>query len=228
MDLLGQLFRIPTSGRPISIIDLSGVPSEVVDVVVAALCRTMFRFALWNPERRRSPLLLVCEEAHRYAPHSESAAFGPTRDALSSIAKEGRKYGVSLGLVSQRPSELSESILSQCGTLVALRIANEADQQFIRRTLPDNLQSLASALPSLQTGEALIVGEGVEVPCRVRFSGLPREQRPDSEDVSFSEAWMDSSLTRSLVETATQKWRLQERSRHGGGEEVVEEDGSRS
>ncbi len=102
--IISQYLRIPVSNKPISIIDLSGVPSDVVDVVVSVLCRMIFDFAVWSPRPVKVPILLVCEEAHRYAPRSDEAAFQPTKKALSRIAKEGRKYGVSLGLVSQRPS----------------------------------------------------------------------------------------------------------------------------
>ncbi|MDV7397574.1 DUF87 domain-containing protein, partial [Arthrospira platensis SPKY1] len=110
---MSQILRLPTHDKPISIIDLSGVPSDVIDVVVSVLCRSIFDFSLWNQHRIDSPILFVCEEAHRYIPESDNASFQPTKRAIARIAKEGRKYGVGLALVTQRPSELSVSIVSQ-------------------------------------------------------------------------------------------------------------------
>lgn len=211
-ELVGNFFRIPTAGRPVSIVDLSGVPSDVVDVVVSVLCRTMFAFALWNPRRTEMPLLLVCEEAHRYAPRGEEAAFQPTKRALARIAKEGRKYGVGLALVTQRPSELSESILSQCNTMIALRMSNEQDQQHVRKALPDSVRSLVDALPALGTREALVVGEGTTVPVRIVFDELPEARRPRGANVPFSAAWKAEERNDTAVSTAIRRWREQDRS----------------
>lgn len=209
--LLSELFRMPGQGKPISIIDLSGVPSDVVDVVVSVLCRTIFDFALWNPRRREMPLLLVCEEAHRYAPKGDEAAFQPTKQALARIAKEGRKYGVGLALVTQRPSELSESILSQCNSVIALRMSNDQDQQFVRRALPDSVRSLVETLPALRTREALVVGEGTVVPVRVVFDEIPEERRPRSADVQFAVSWQKEIGDLKTTEEVIDKWRRQER-----------------
>ena len=122
-DELSRYLRLPGAGKPLTIFNLAGVPSEIVDVVVSVLCRLIFDFALWSERGRGVPVLLVCEEAHRYVPRDAAAAFGPTRRALARIAKEGRKYGVSLGLITQRPSEISETVLSQVNTLFALRMS---------------------------------------------------------------------------------------------------------
>ena len=177
--ILGRLLRLPVAGKPVTLLDISGVPSEVVNVVVSLLCRLIFEFALWSEREHSPPLLLVCEEAHRYVPRDGAPVFEPTRRAIDRIAKEGRKYGVSLCLVSQRPSELSTSSLSQCGTVVALRMSNERDQQFVRNALPDGFDWLVGALPALGTGEAVIVGEGVTVPMQVQFRQLdPTSSRP--------------------------------------------------
>lgn len=210
-DTLKRYLRIPVSGKPLSIIDLSGVPSDVVDVVVSVLCRMIFDFALWSPHPVKVPILLVCEEAHRYAPQRDDAAFQPTKQALARIAKEGRKYGVGLGLVSQRPSELSESILSQCNTLVALRMSNERDQNFVRRALPDSVRSLVDSLPTLRTQEALVVGEGSVVPVRLRFNDLPEDRRPQSADVSFARWWRYETADGDYLKEVVRRWRLQER-----------------
>ena len=155
--------------------------------------------------------MLLCEEAHRYAPRRDDAAFQPTKRALSRIAKEGRKYGVGLGLVSQRPSELSESILSQCNTLIALRMTNDPDQNFVRKALPDSVRSLVNVLPTLRTREALVVGEGSVVPVRLRFDDLPEESRPHSADVPISECWSRETADNAYIEEVVRRWRLQER-----------------
>ena len=210
-NIAGQYFRIPVLDRPLSIIDLSGVPSDVVDVVVSVLCRMIFDFAVWSPRPVRVPIVLVCEEAHRYAPRGGDAAFQPTRQALSRIAKEGRKYGVGLGLISQRPSELAESVLSQCNTLIALRMSNEQDQNFVQRALPDSVRSLVNVLSTLRTQEALVVGEGSVVPVRLRFSDLAEENQPQSTDVPFARLWVDETTDGEYVKDVVRRWRLQER-----------------
>ena len=214
--ILTRYLRIPVSGKPLSIIDLSGVPSDVVGVVVSVLCRMIFDFAVWSPRPVEVPVLLVCEEAHRYAPRRDDAAFQPTKQALSRIAKEGRKYGVGLGLISQRPSELSESILSQCNTLIALRMSNEQDQNFVRRALPDSVRSLVDTLPTLRTQEALVVGEGSVVPVRLRFDDLPEGNRPQSADVPFAERWSAETAGAAYVKEVIRRWRSQERPPHTG------------
>jgi DNA helicase HerA-like ATPase len=212
VSLISRHLRIPDRGKPLSIIDLSGVPSDVVDVVVSVLCRTIFDFALWNPDRQKMPLLLVCEEAHRYAPKKDEATFEPTKLALARIAKEGRKYGVGLFLVSQRPSELSESILSQCNTIIALRMSNEADQHFVSKALPDSVRSLVNALPALRTREGLVVGEGCSVPVRILFDEIPIALRPRSSNVPFAESWKNIDATEAQVTEAVRRWREQDRS----------------
>lgn len=210
-DIVAQYLRIPVSDKPLSIIDLSGVPSDVVDVVVSVLCRMIFDFAVWSQRPVQVPVLLVCEEAHRYAPRRDDAAFQPAKQALSRIAKEGRKYGVGLGLVSQRPSELDDSILSQCNTLIALRMSNEQDQNFVQRALPDSVRSLVNVLPTLRTQEALVVGEGSVVPVRLRFNDLPEDRRPHSADVPFVACWTGEAADMAYVEGVVRRWRLQER-----------------
>jgi len=210
--LLSNFLRIPVFGKPLTIVDLSGIPSDVLDVVVSVLCRMVFDFSLWNPNREKMPLLLVCEEAHRYIPKSDDVAFKNSRSALARIAKEGRKYGVGLALISQRPSELSESVLSQCNTIVALRMSNEQDQNFIKRALPDSVKSLVDALPALRAKEALVVGEGTTIPVRLLFDDLPPERLPRSADVPFAESWKVDSGTIEDLDEAIDYWRTQKRS----------------
>ena len=158
-DVLNQLFRLVPEGKPMTVMQLAGFPAEVVDSVVSVLGRMAFEFGLWSDGALE--LLFVCEEAHRYAPGDKSIGFGPTRKAVSRIAKEGRKYGVFLGLVTQRAAELDATIISQCSTLFAMRMANERDQQVIRSAVSDAAASLLEFLPSLGTREAFAFGEGV-------------------------------------------------------------------
>ena len=210
-DWICNILRFPSTGKPLSIIDLSGVPSDVVDVIVSVICRTIFDFALWNEKRTEMPLFLVCEEAHRYIPKNDQASFKPTKLALSRIAKEGRKYGVGLGLITQRPSELWDGILSQCNTVIALRLANEQDQEFVKKALPDRVKSLVEALPALRTREALVVGEGTAVPVRMHFDEIPEGLRPRSANIPFAESWKRPIENKDPVESAIQKWREQKR-----------------
>ena len=208
--ILAQLLRVPVDGKPITIIDLSGVPSEVVDVVVSVLFRVVFELAMWSDRGASPPVLLVCEEAHRYVPSDEAAGFNPTRRVISRIAKEGRKYGVSLCLVSQRPSEVAISSLAQCNTVFALRLTNEHDQAFVARALPENAGWLVDALPSLNTQEAIVVGDGVTVPVQFRFKDLPADRRPSSSDPSFETSWREE-CDPEFLDRAIDRWRLQMR-----------------
>jgi len=211
-DIMCNVLRIPVDRQPITIFDLSGVPSEIVNVLVSLLCRMIFDFAMWSARDQAVPVLMVCEEAHRYIPRDPSDGFGPTRKAISRIAKEGRKYGVSLCLVTQRPSELSETILSQCNTLFALRMSNDRDQEFVRRALPESAAGMMGALPALRTQEAVVVGEGVSLPMRIRFDDLAGEQKPLSETACFSSAWQqDVERNEDFVLETLERWRRQAR-----------------
>ena len=203
-DILSQLFRIPVNGKPITIIDLSGVPSEILNVVVSVLCRITFDFAVWN--ENQIPITIVCEEAHRYAPRDKDAGFEPVKRALSRIAKEGRKYGVSLCVVSQRPSDLAPSLLSECNTLFALRMTNQDDQDIIRGALPEASHGLMKFLPALRNGEAIVVGEGVSMPMRICFTPLPDDCRPRSATASFTNAWAQD-VDDSEVSHTIERWR---------------------
>ena len=171
--------------EPISVLDFSGVPSHAADVAIGTVMTLLFELALRSDSEgpgigRPQPILLVLEEAHRFL--SEQAAIGP-RDVTSKIAREGRKYGVGLMLVSQRPSELPDTALAQCGTLIALRLTNSADQGRIRAALPDAINGLSTVLPSLRTGEAIVSGEAVVLPTRVlvdRPSPMPQSEDPST------------------------------------------------
>jgi DNA helicase HerA-like ATPase len=210
-DILSGLLRLPVDGKPVSIIDLSGVPSDIVNVVVSVLCRTVFDFAVWSRHEQASPILLVCEEAHRYIPQSSDRNFDSARRSLERIAKEGRKYGVSLGIISQRPADLSESVLSQCGTIFALRMNNERDQKFVENVMPEGSGGFLAALPSLQNREAIVVGQGVNAPMRIQFDFLEEHRRPTSEDPCFSENWRHDTADRQTVQNTIDRWRTQDR-----------------
>jgi DNA helicase HerA-like ATPase len=207
--ILSRLFRIPVRGKPVTIVDLSSVPSEILNVVVSVICRMTFDFALWS--EGSIPVLLVCEEAHRYVPSDPSQGFEPTKKVLSRIAKEGRKYGVSLGVVSQRPSELSMSILSQCNTIFALRLSSQKDQDFVRGAMAESALGLLDFLPSLRNAEAIAVGEGVAVPVRILFDELPAENQPNSRTVAFSSAWSGDQSSSEFVTEVVERWRRQRR-----------------
>jgi DNA helicase HerA-like ATPase len=151
-------------------------------------------------------MLLVCEEAHRYAPAGD-AKFAPTRAALSRIAKEGRKYGLSLALITQRPCELDSTILSQCGTAVVLRLSSEPDQEVIRGATYEGLADLIEFLPLLGDREALILGQGVSMPMRVTFDDLGKRNVPRSMHLGFSKSWKAPSLDRDALDEIVSRWR---------------------
>jgi len=203
--VIKRMFRIPVNGKPISIVDLSGVPSEILNVVVGIICRLTFDFALWSD--RQVPILLVCEEAHRYAPSHAEPRFTMTKNALSRIAKEGRKYGVSLCVISQRPSRLSTDLLSQCNTLFALRITNNDDQNHLGGAIADSSTGLLEFLPSLGNSEAIAVGQGMSMPVRIKFNRLPSEIRPHSATAIFSESWQEESDNDDFVDQVVKRWR---------------------
>jgi Arc/MetJ family transcription regulator len=209
--LIGRLLRIPVAGKPLTIIDLSGLPSEITDVVVSLLFRMIFDFAVWSERDKMPPVLVVCEEAHRYVPADRNLGFNASTRAISRISKEGRKYGISLGLVTQRPSELSPTVLTQCSTLFALRMSNELDQKFIANALPDGLRGMLASLPSLRRQEAVVVGEGVSVPMRIRFDSLAPENRPRSSSAHFSRQWQTDSAGADFIQEGIRRWRRQMR-----------------
>jgi DNA helicase HerA-like ATPase len=203
-EILSQLFRIPVDGKPVTILDVSGIPSEVLNVVVSVLCRVTFDFALWS--ETPVPITIICEEAHRYAPRDKELGFEPAKRALSRIAKEGRKYGVSLCVVSQRPSDLAPGLLSECNTIFALRMTNQSDQDIVRGAVPEASHGLMNFLPALRNGEAIVVGEGVSMPMRICFDNLPEDRRPKSASAAFTTAW-SAECDGSQIEHTVERWR---------------------
>ena len=203
-DILAKLFRIPVKGKPITILDLSGIPSEVLNVVVSVLCRLAFDFAMWS--QTPVPITIICEEAHRYAPRDKELGFEAAKRALFRIAKEGRKYGVSLCVVSQRPSDLAPGLLSECNTMFAFRMTSHEDQDIVRSAVPEASHGLMNFLPALRNGEAIAVGEGVAMPMRICFNPLPGNRRPKSATASFTHAWSKDS-DGSQIEQTVERWR---------------------
>jgi len=209
VEFISKVFRMPGDGKPISIIDVSGVPSDIASTVVAVLSRLVFDFAIWGRDDKTRPILLVCEEAHRYVPNEKSADSSSVGRVLSRIAKEGRKYGISLGLITQRPSDLAEGVLSQCGTIISMRLNNDRDQAFVRSAMPEGARGFLDSIPALRNRECIVCGEGVAIPIRVSFDTLEENKRPASEDPSFVELWNQHGGEQEIVERVVQRWRSQ-------------------
>lgn len=205
--IMGDLLRFPVNNKPVSTIDLSGVPSEIVNVVVSIISRIVFDFAVWSRGKDARPILLVCEEAHRYVPTASSTVFTSTKKAIERIAKEGRKYGVSLGLVSQRPADISESALSQCGTIFSMRLNNDRDQKFVSHVMPEGSEGSLNSLSSLQNREALCVGEGVEAPVRLMVDKLDADHLPSSGSPAYSVDWQLGLDDPEFVNKTIATWR---------------------
>ncbi|WP_409035249.1 ATP-binding protein [Novosphingobium sp.] len=210
-EFIAKIFRMPSRGKPISIIDVSGVPSDVTSTVVAVLSRLVFDFAIWSRDEKTRPVLLVCEEAHRYVPTEKNSDGSSVGRILSRIAKEGRKYGISLGLITQRPSDLAEGVLSQCGTIISMRLNNDRDQAFVKAAMPEGARGFLDSIPALRNRECIICGEGVSIPIRVAFDELEEAKRPASEDPSFSQLWNSSGGEEEMVLRTVQRWRAQGR-----------------
>jgi hypothetical protein len=204
---LTRIFRMSGDGKPISIVDVSGVPSEITSVVVAVLSRMTFDYAIWARNEPQRPILLVCEEAHRYIPARETD--NAVGRVLGRIAKEGRKYGVALGLITQRPSDLAEGVLSQCGTIIAMRLNNDRDQAFVKAAMPEGARGFLDSIPALRNRECIICGEGVAIPIRVAFDALEEKRRPASDDPLFSQLWRHTGGEEEILARTIKRWRAQ-------------------
>ena len=205
VDILCQLLRLQHDGQPMTVMQLAGFPAEVFDAIVSVLFRLAFEFGLWSDGAL--PLLIVCEEAHNYANADRSIGFRPAREAVSRIAKEGRKYGVFLALVSQRPAQIDPTLISQCSTVFAMRMGNESDQRIVRAAVSDPANRLLGFLASLGTREALAFGAGVPVATRLCFKQLPPDFIPRSEAVSGGRVDKGTKVNKTLVASVEARWR---------------------
>ena len=203
--ILGRIFRVPVNNKPITILELTGLPTEIINVVVSVLCRMTFDFALWS--EGQVPVTLVCEEAHRYVPANPNLGFEPCKRAIAKIAKEGRKYGASLCIVTQRPAEIDPTILSQCNTVFALRMSNDRDQEIVKSAIADTGSGLLEFLSALGQREAIAFGDGVSLPVRIKFDELPKHCMPRSSTARFTEKWQKSVGDEGFLEAIVDRWR---------------------
>ena len=192
--ILAQFIGARDDKRDIRIIDISGLPNEIAGPLTAAIARLLFQYKLYQStkERECDPILLVCEEAHRYVPNRGEAQYAAAQTAIRRLAREGRKYGLGLMLVSQRPSDVEETVLSQCNTWLVLRLTNSSDQSHVAKMLPDSLSAMASLLSSLPRQEALFVGEGAALPSHIKLKTLAEKYIPKSADIPFVSGWTNN------------------------------------
>jgi DNA helicase HerA-like ATPase len=199
--------------NPLCIVDLSGIPNEVAGIASASIARTLFLAKIWQTaeEREKSPILFVCEEAHRYVPNSGEVQYEAAQDAVRRLAKEGRKYGIGLMLISQRPSEVEATVLSQCNSWIVLRVTNEKDREHVRSILPDSLAGLTKVLSGLRRREAIFVGQATLLPSRIMIKYLEKEKLPRSHDIDFDKGWQNDPVSSEALSAIGKRWRLQKR-----------------
>ena len=205
--LLSRIFRVPVEGKPVTIFDTSGVPTEILNVVVSMPCRITFRLRAVERPRGSDPA-----GVRRGAPlraEQREAGLRAGKRAIARIALEGRKYGVSLGLVTQRLSELAANILSQCNTIFAMRITNSKDREYLASAMPESGSGMLEELPALRAAEAIAIGEGVPVPLRIMFDPLPDDCRPRSNTARFSDAWDHDDVPADFLTDVVARWRRQ-------------------
>jgi uncharacterized protein len=204
VEVLRQLLRVRDDERPMAIVQLASFPAETMEIIVSVLFRLAFEFGVWSDGF--SPLLIVCEEAHNYANADQTLGFRAARDGLSRIAKEGRKHGVFLGLVTQRPHLLDPTLISQCSTMFAMRLGHDDDQKIVRAAVSDSASRQLAFLPSLGTREALVIGAGVPTLMRLRFEELPWEHIPRSQ-AEWSGRLDDDRTDEQVIATVVARWR---------------------
>lgn len=192
-----------------TIIDLSGIPDDVAGITSSVIARTLFNLKIWQTqdEREKDPVLLVCEEAHKYVPNRGEAQYEAAQVAIKRIAKEGRKYGIGLLLVSQRPGELEPTVLSQCNSWLVHRITNESDRDKIKSFFPDSMSGLVKMLSGLRRSEAIFVGQATALPTRIIIGKLDENQLPRSNDISFTKGWENDILSDKDIESLILRWR---------------------
>ncbi|MCE7044659.1 ATP-binding protein [Dyadobacter sp. CY312] len=207
-DLVAQFVGVDADGKNLRIIDVSGLPNEVAGPLTALIARLLFQYKLWQNKAERviDPVLFVCEEAHRYVPNHGEAQYKEAQEAVRRIAKEGRKYGLGLMLVSQRPSDVESTVLSQCNSWLILRLTNSSDQEHVAKFLPDSLAGLTKMLSSLTGREALFIGEASALPSRIRINKLSKDKLPDSDDISFVDGWVNDPNDSTKIKSITDRW----------------------
>lgn len=210
-DVTEVIKQFISNDTSIHIIDLSGIPNEVAGIISSVIARTLFNFKVWETadERESNPILLVCEEAHRYVPNRGEAQYQAAQEAIKRIAKEGRKYGLSLMLVSQRPSELESTVLSQANSWIVLRLTNETDREYVKGILPDSLTGLTKNLSGLRKREAIFVGLAALIPSKILLNFLNEDERPKSNDINFIEGWKKKVYEDEQIVKIINRWRLQ-------------------
>lgn len=208
VDLLKDFVGLGDPRAAITVIDLSAVPFDIAPMVTAQIGRLAYEFNFWNPRCQEFPIFLVCEEAHEYIPRGDHPRYKEARRSLERISKNGRKYGVGLCIVSQRPHELSETVLAQCGTFICLRISNPDDQDYVRALVPDSAKGTFAALTSLARGEVIIMGDAVPMPVRLQIT-LPSPP-PNSQDIDYGEKWRAETEELS-VKDLVKRWHTQDR-----------------
>lgn len=193
----------------VKVIDFSEVPSDILPLITGLVARIVFEIQQWTLKVERHPISIFCDEAHLYMPNNHPTGIeGSSLRLFERIAKEGRKYGVSMVVVSQRPSEVNKTILSQCSNFVAMRLTNPDDQNIIKRLFPDNLEGFASTLPTLDIGEALVVGDSVLLPTRIKIDEPSEEAKPESQTIDFWKAW-SSNDGKDIFDKSVESWRKQ-------------------
>lgn len=194
--------------KPLSVLDVSGLPSEILSTIVGTVVRIVCDLLFWAEglpiSGREQPLMIVLEEAHIFLPEEGDSA---AHRIISRIAKEGRKYGIGLCVVTQRPVEIESTVLSQCGTMIALRLTNSSDREKVKGAMPDDLGELASMLPGLRTGEGIVIGEAMPIPSRIQF--FRARKRPHGDDPDVPEAWRKARPADAHYESALNNWRQQ-------------------
>lgn len=210
-DVTEVIKQFISNDTSIHVIDLSGIPNEVAGIISSVIARTLFNFKVWETadEREGNPILLVCEEAHRYVPNRGEAQYQAAQEAIKRIAKEGRKYGLSLMLVSQRPSELESTVLSQANSWIVLRLTNETDREYVKGILPDSLTGLTKNLSGLRKREAIFVGLAALIPSKILLNFLNEDERPKSNDINFIEGWKKKVYEDDQIVKIINRWRLQ-------------------
>jgi DNA helicase HerA-like ATPase len=202
-EILARIFRVPSDGRAITVLELGDVPDDLVEIVTSLIARLGFELAVWGDGDMK--LLLVCEDAHRFAP-ARAAHTTLAGETLTRIAREGRRHGVSLGLLTERPSELDTAILAECGTAIAMRLTTDRDQDVMRAHTQDGGLGLLDFLPLLAEREAIVLGAGAPLPMRLKISDLPTSRAPKKRHLGFAAPWKQSNFDLARLEEAVARW----------------------